>query len=299
MKPTLAVVIRGQLREWDNAKFSIINFIKTLDNYFDTTTFFVTWNESYIPTYHSMNFNEKPIKLGQVSVGEEERLQIVKDMSTIKVGKIEIINKEEIKARYFSGFSLNEEYEQISFIRYYANLLKQQYESQNDFVFNFVFDLRPDLFIIPAASKQIKDRAKKENGSFTFDSLTATFSRTHDLDFSSHFPQVNTLFTEDLLMFSDSLTSDLINCEFHYLKSSRYTEALSAFNPHHLFSDHLLKMRLINTHCMHELVESVSIIRPKTFFLGPVDFTDVSQTTLEKVRLANKIFQQTKEKLIK
>lgn len=299
MKPTLAVVIRGQMREWNNAKFSIINFIDTLNNYFDTTTFFVTWNESYIPTYHSNRFDVAPTKFGLVSIGEAERLQIAEDLSALNIGTIEIINKEEMKARHFSGLLMNEEYEQISFIKYFANLLKQQFENENGIVFDFVLDLRPDLFIIPSFIGLIEEKSKKKNGSFTFDALTTTFSRTHDFDFFNQLPQVNSLFTEDLLIFSDSLTSDLINCEFHYLKNSRYTEALSSFSPHHLFSDHLLKMRLINTHCMQDLVESVSIIRPKTFFLGPVDFTDVSQTTLEKVRLANKIFQQTKEKLIK
>lgn len=299
MKPTLAVVIRGQMREWNNAKFSIINFIDTLNNYFDTTTFFVTWNESYIPTYHSNRFDVAPTKFGLVSIGEAERLQIAEDLSTLNIGTIEIINKEEMKARHFSGLLMNEEYEQISFIKYFANLLKQQFENENGIVFDFVLDLRPDLFIIPSFIGLIEEKSKKKNGSFTFDALTTTFSRTHDFDFFNQLPQVNSLFTEDLLIFSDSLTSDLINCEFHYLKNSRYTEALSSFSPHHLFSDHLLKMRLINTHCMQDLVESVAIIRPKTFFLGPVDFTDISQTTLEKVRLANKIFQQTKEKLTK
>lgn len=299
MKPTLAVVIRGQMREWNNAKFSIINFIDTLNNYFDTTTFFVTWNESYIPTYHSNRFDVAPTKFGLVSIGEAERLQIAEDLSALNIGTIEIINKEEMKARHFSGLLMNEEYEQISFIKYFANLLKQQFENENGIVFDFVLDLRPDLFIIPSFIGLIEEKSKKKNGSFTFDALTTTFSRTHDFDFFNQLPQVNSLFTEDLLIFSDSLTSDLINCEFHYLKNSRYTEALSSFSPHHLFSDHLLKMRLINTHCMQDLVESVAIIRPKTFFLGPVDFTDISQTTLEKVRLANKIFQQTKEKLTK
>lgn len=299
MKPTLAVVIRGQMREWNNAKFSIINFIDTLNNYFDTTTFFVTWNESYIPTYHSNRFDVAPTKFGLVSIGEAERLQIAEDLSALNIGTIEIINKEEMKARHFSGLLMNEEYEQISFIKYFANLLKQQFENENGIVFDFVLDLRPDLFIIPSFIGLIEEKSKKKNGSFTFDALTTTFSRTHDFDFFNQLPQVNSLFTEDLLIFSDSLTSDLINCEFHYLKNSRYTEALSSFSPHHLFSDHLLKMRLINTHCMQDLVESAVIIRPKTFFLGPVDFTDISQTTLEKVRLANKIFQQTKEKLTK
>jgi hypothetical protein len=287
------------MREWNNAKFSIINFIDTLNNYFDTTTFFVTWNESYIPTYHSNRFDVAPTKFGLVSIGEAERLQIAEDLSTLNIGTIEIINKEEMKARHFSGLLMNEEYEQISFIKYFANLLKQQFENENGIVFDFVLDLRPDLFIIPSFIGLIEEKSKKKNGSFTFDALTTTFSRTHDFDFFNQLPQVNSLFTEDLLIFSDSLTSDLINCEFHYLKNSRYTEALSSFIPHHLFSDHLLKMRLINTHCMQDLVESVAIIRPKTFFLGPVDFTDISQTTLEKVRLANKIFQQTKEKLTK
>ena len=299
MKPTLAVVIRGQMREWNNAKFSIINFIDTLNNYFDTTTFFVTWNESYIPTYHSNRFDVAPTKFGLVSIGETERLQIAEDLSALNIGTIEIINKEEMKARHFSGLPMNEEYEQISFIKYFANLLKQQFENENGIVFDFVLDLRPDLFIIPSFIGLIEEKSKKKNGSFTFDALAPTFSRTHDFDFSNQFTQVSSLFTEDLLIFSDSSTSDLINSEFHYLKNSRHAEVLSVFNPHHLFSNHLLKMRLINTHCMQDLVESVAIIRPKTFFLGPVDFTDISQTTLEKVRLANKIFQQTKEKLTK
>ena len=296
MKPSIAIVIRGQVREWKNAKHSIFHLARLLSEKFEVVFFFVTWNHSYLPTYHH-NIIKSAKRYDEREITEIELNEITQDFGSYSLGGFHVLDYQKVKETTIKNLKLFEEYEFITYIRYYANLVKQQYESKNEMVFHSVLELRPDLYIIPSGQNKINELALSKLPSFAVDAFSPTLLRTQDLSFSPSSPQFNCLFTEDLVIYSDSYTSDLINSEFHYLKRNKYLELLSLLSPHHLFSEHMQTVRLINTNNLGKIVADASIIRPRSFFLSAVDFTELSADVLVKIKIANGIFQNTKERL--
>ena len=50
MKQNLAVILRGQMREWKNAKFNFFKSMEQFEEHYNIVYFFVTWDHNYFTT---------------------------------------------------------------------------------------------------------------------------------------------------------------------------------------------------------------------------------------------------------
>ena len=284
---TLAFVIRGQVREWENAKHSIFNFAKLFEAHYDVHYFFITWDQSY-----STISNFKDRKSFQFDHANNSNPQKIKDSFGEKNVTIKIFNSEEIKAK-LPKTGLVEEYDQIAYLRLLANLEKQNYEIENDMVFDLVVELRPDLFIVPY-STITQDLGNLVFEDFSYSAFSPIFQRAYSKDKNKGIVSFSSLWISDLIFISNSFTSDLINSEYYFLKELP-EEVQEVSFPHDLISTHLLQKALVNTEILKYIIQEIEIVRAQKFFILIPDFKDISLGTFKQITKANEVFQKTKE----
>lgn len=285
MKKKIAIVIRGQVRTWNFAKHSIFEALKPFEEAHDVVYFFVTWDKSYVP------FHKGAKNVSHLFENKEELSSIAADFSERVLGKFLVLNYDEVKAKSIKDLRLNEEYEYISFIRYAANLVKQNYEIENQLTFDEVIELRPDIFLLPQDYDQMLELALNNTHKPFSVSLFGNLLIS-DIEVSRD----KGPFVNDVVWISDSLTSDIICSEFLALKESkrRYVDSM---NPHAIAADYLMNCKIIVLDNAQNYFKSYGIVRPIEFIKNAgIDFNDISMATLTKIEAANASFQFAKER---
>ena len=287
----IAVLIRGQFREWNNAKHSLFKALNPFEEHHDITYFFATWETSYFALEPTPDGVIEKCENLVLSAADIDRIH--QDFSG-KSFFLEIVSVEKA-LKLFDGLELQEEYHQISYIRHIVGMMKQNYEIENDCYFDVVVETRPDIFILPYEEDKIPVAELIPN--FVFHSASEYLTRGQNIIYSDRgFYDVNTLFVDDLIFISNGLTSDIITGEFCFLFHNRKLSFFKNIHAHHLLCDYLLNFKLINTHNVGKFFKNIDIVRPLSFFDLPVNFLNVTDETLELVSKAHSNFSKLKIK---
>lgn len=297
MKKQLAVILRGQIREWKNAKFNFFKSMSRFESVYDITYFFVTWDHNYFST---INDDVTSVKLHQLKkVSTIELLDIKNDFVGKKLGALKVLSYQNVNA-FMKTFKLAEEYHLISYVRYIGGLIKQSYELENEVFFDLVIETRPDIFILPQdyESEEFDKTISESLPNFVYRAKTDIFSREENLVADEYFTtNLNSMFIDDVIFISNGLTSDILTSEFAFLFSSRYDKIQQHMFPHTLLADFLLNFKLINTSNLLAYFKGVEILRPLEYFDKPVNLLVSTDSTLQEVKKADQNFKDMKEKI--
>lgn len=297
MKKQLAVILRGQIREWKNAKFNFFKAMSKFESVYDITYFFVTWDHNYFSTIHK---DVTTVKLHQLKrVSNIELLDIKNDFVGKNLGALKVLSYQNVNT-FMKTFKLAEEYHLISYVRYISGLIKQSYELEHDVFFDLVIETRPDIFILShdCEGEEFDKRIDESLPNFVYLAKTDIFSREENLVAYENFTiNLNSLFIDDLIFVSNGLTSDILTSEFAFLFSSRYDKIQLQMFPHCLLADFLLNFKLINISNLVAYFKGVEILRPLEYFDKPVNLLVSNDSTLEEVKKADQNFKDMKEKI--
>lgn len=289
----IAVIIRGQAREWHYAKHSIFETFSRFEDTFEVHYFFVTWDRSYtaINNYHLDNAK---IVVGERKITQTEIETIRNDFEGRTLAALEVLDtqliRSNIKERFF------EEYELITFIRYAANLVKQNYEIDHHFQYDAVVDLRPDLFLLPHDDSDAIENAKNILGdlkNFVVYSASEFITLDREYKFEVDKFSFDFLFISDMMFISNSFTSNLLNSEFLFLLANA-KKFKKGFSPHAILSDFMLEMKLINKPILVDIVKDHTIIRSPEYWETKIDPLEISSETFNAFDLSNIKFQKMK-----
>lgn len=296
MKQKLAIILRGQLREWKNAKHNFFTAMRQMEKFYDITYFVVTWDHSYFST---ITKTAHTVKIHQMKKLSTIDLIDLKNDFKDKDFHLKILSYTEVN-RFMKDFKLSEEYHLITYVRYIAGLIKQNYELENGVFFDKVIETRPDIFILPQdiENEEFVESAAEVLPNFVYHAKSDIFPRDENLvaDKDS-IVNLNSLFIDDLIFISNGLTSDILTSEFAFLFSSRYDKIQMHMFPHSLLADFLLNFKLINISNLFIYFKGIEILRPLEYFDKPVNLLVSSEATLEEVKKADQNFKNMKEKI--
>lgn len=290
MKPNLAIILRGQIREWKNAKFNFFKSMQQFEEHYNIVYFFVTWDHNYFTTIVNQVTSVKIHQMRKVS--KIDLYDIENDFADKNLGVLKVLKYRDVNS-FMKNFKLAEEYHLISYVRYIAGLIKQNYEIENDIFFDKVIETRPDAFIVPHYKPF--DEITEVLPNFTYNAKTDIFSRDESL--SGDNSDLNTLFIDDLIFVSNGLTSDILTSEFAFLFSSRFDKIQLRMFPHTMLADFLLNFKLINRRNLNVYFRDVEILRPLEYFDKPVNLISSADSTLDAVKKADQNFKYQKENL--
>lgn len=290
MKPNLAIILRGQIREWKNAKFNFFKSMQQFEEHYNIVYFFVTWDHNYFTTIVNQVTSVKIHQMRKVS--KIDLYDIENDFADKNLGVLKVLKYFDVNS-FMKNFKLAEEYHLISYVRYIAGLIKQNYEIENDIFFDKVIETRPDTFIVP--HNKPFNEITEVLPNFTYNAKTDIFSRDESL--SGDNSDLNTLFIDDLIFVSNGLTSDILTSEFAFLFSSRFDKIQLRMFPHTMLADFLLNFKLINRRNLNVYFRDVEILRPLEYFDKPVNLISSADSTLDAVKKADQNFKYQKENL--
>lgn len=290
MKPNLAIILRGQIREWKNAKFNFFKSMQQFEEHYNIVYFFVTWDHNYFTTIVNQVTSVKIHQMRKVS--KIDLYDIENDFADKNLGVLKVLKYCDVNS-FMKNFKLAEEYHLISYVRYIAGLIKQNYEIENDIFFDKVIETRPDTFIVP--HNKPFNEITEVLPNFTYNAKTDIFSRDESL--SGDNSDLNTLFIDDLIFVSNGLTSDILTSEFAFLFSSRFDKIQLRMFPHTMLADFLLNFKLINRRNLNVYFRDVEILRPLEYFDKPVNLISSADSTLDAVKKADQNFKYQKENL--
>ena len=280
MKKNICVLIRGQLREWDKAKFSIFLTFRHLEQAHNVHYIFAVWDESYTRTDSS--------SLPVITKISDEQLVSLRNDFANKNFELAIANTQQFKNKN-SRLKLQEEYESISYIRFFANSIKRKYERTNGITFDAVFETRPDIFILPQTNPTLlSDGVACEIADMIVYSTVGYDPRVHsyldvrrklDIPFS-------TFFVDDNFYLTSNLTNNILNKEYLYYYHL-FTKKDPVLRSHLLFSAFQRSVGIVNVGFVNKYISKYSIVRDSWFFDFDVDFTKVNEQTYFAVEQAN------------
>jgi len=293
MKKNLAVILRGQVRSWNNAKFSIFEAFKPYEEHFNIVYFFVTWDCTYFSIDTKSNITKFEFKnLSSIDVNS------IKFDFEGKNLQLHILDYHKVK-EFIKDISLPEEYHLISYVRYISGLLKQNYEIENNCYFDLVFEARPDLYLAQHKQEFFKEHQdiNAPINDFVFGAKIEILPRKHEIK-NAKVSNPNSLFVEDVFFISNGFTSDILTSEFAFLYNRRRDEMIKHLHPHNMLADHFLNFKLVNTTLpVIMFIKDAEIVRPLEYFNEPVNFFNPSEKTLDQVKRANQNFKDKKENL--
>ena len=297
MKPNLAVMLRGQMREWKNAKYNFFKAMERFEEHYNVVYFFVTWDHNYFSTI--MN-DVTTVKIHQMrKISTIDLLDIKNDFVDKNLANLKILSYQDVN-RFMKNFKLAEEYHLISYVRYIAGLIKQNYEIENDILFDKVIETRPDIFIAAheGDTNSFRPEITEVLPNFVYHAKSDIFPRDGELKSGKDtIVNLNTLFIDDLMFISNGLTSDILTSEFAFLYSSRFDKIQTRMFPHSLLADFLMNFKLINISNLFICFKDVQILRPLEYFDKPVNLLSSSDSTLAAVKNADQNFQNKKEQI--
>lgn len=234
----IAVVITGELRTWQTAKTYIFNFF---DNFSDCVDYyFVTWNESSDYWYHP---NKR-----LVSVTEEQITSSFSGRNLIQLRVEDILPHKNNK----SIFVLKAHLSKI------ANVLKRRHEFNNNFVYDYVIEIRPDLFISPTTTKKAECK--------DFEIIIGQM-------FDDYFLGTNVPLLPDLYFRTTSLGHDIMSTRNVYEKSVtkfvdlrtrgfEFDPMISTRDVHFMLYDFICKRRMLPVYKLSNDIEKAIVVRP-------------------------------------
>lgn len=236
---TIAVVLRGHVRQWDNCKKSIFDSFDLPNT--NVVFFFVTWEGSLV------NLSN-----------------IEKDFVGKKLGKIEAISSNKVTdlCSKKSEGAFFESYDHITYLRQYSNMLVSEHELENQMVFDLVVNTRPDLFI-NADKTKVESLLSSDYTDFVIGSNFIKRAKTQEalVNLSRAITGLsNTLFVDDLIFVANSLTIGVFNSEYEFLHTA---DSLGyEFSPHHLVADHILSSKFLISNSAWDFFREYDICRP-------------------------------------
>lgn len=219
----VAVMLTGELRTWNNAKTYIFDFFDQFPIPVDY--YFVTWNKSMTQ-------------------------QVDADLITRSFSDKNLIGLK-IEEEFF-----NEHYHHLNFLKKahltkIANILKRRYEFANNFVYDHVIEIRPDIYISHATTPKSKCK------DFEIIIDHAWYIKNN----VPHFPDLyfrSTSLGDDILATKNVHQLDNLNMKFTNIKIHNYLLSKS----HFWLFDFFLKRRLIPMHIAKNDYGFVIAIRP-------------------------------------
>jgi choline kinase len=273
----IAIMIRGQTREWESAKHSIFNafdFLSATDN---LVYFFTTWDESYQPLGVDIsNF----AKRDQKTVDPKA---IEKSFAGRKLGELQVLNDKAARKMLGSFFHLPEMYELILFIRYASNLAKRRYEQKHGMIFDLVIEIRPDVFYLGARNyKQLVHSNLKDFEVHVHNSFARTAKTSVNPNHPNPYSNVASRYMDDILIAGTSFTMDVLANELHSTMAMRQREAFNA-SAHERIFDYLTSNRIQVINDGWRYVTDFAIVRPQVQEPA-INFQSFKPETVESIK---------------
>ena len=233
----LAVLLCGELRMWEQASTYIFDAMESRAEQVDY--YFATWDKTRTFWWpeHSSEKTSRPVSADEITSKFVDRNLI----------NYKLINQETALPRF--GITM---YYQ-SYLAKIANTCKRRYELDNNFVYDQVVELRPDIFI---KNKQTHEQIR----SYTDFEYAAGLVY---LDNTISFPQITDFYSR-----LNSITNDVIANRHYYRKSVKLDNAMhtlthwpTRMNNHWVLLDYIYARRLISVGALAELGSQI-IIRP-------------------------------------
>jgi hypothetical protein len=235
----LAVLICGELRSWNRASDYIFAFAE--DNALQVDYYFATWADTrdfWWPEEHSISSTRK------VDPAEITSKFVDRNLINYKIINQAVLPRHDITFYY------------QSYLAKIANTLKRRHEFDNNFVYDQVMELRPDLY---------KPHSTTYNAMVMCNEFEYLIGTIYDSDIIS-FPQIGDFYNR-----ANSFTNDVIGNRFYYtnsVKMSKFNNTLTYWptqmNNHWVLLDYLLARRLASmVDNSNRLSEEISVvIRP-------------------------------------
>jgi hypothetical protein len=244
MLSKIAVIITGEYRTWNLAKQSIFDYAESIST--DIDYFFVSWNES-------TEFWKHP------------ELRKIKKSITADDVISSFVNQNLIDYKLTTTIDCDNGYYLRAHLSKIANILKRKHEIQNNFVYDQIIEVRPDLYI-PKQSNE----------------LIACY------DFEYVIGQVYTYYQElpsipDLYFRTSSAGNDILATRNSYnrfneikqfnnllVRSMDFEPFPSSRDPHYMLLDFIMNKRMIPLTDQSE-AEQATVVRPNF----PDNFTEL------------------------
>lgn len=264
----LAVVLRGQLREWAACKDEIFKSFDLPDT--NVVYFFVTWAGVNVDASYILN-----------------------DFRDKNLGKLEIISDQVVKvlSAKKSSTKFVEAYDRMTYIRQYASMVVNEYELENDMVFDIVVNTRPDLFIT-TNTLCVDFLFSDDYVDFVLGSgfiMKREKTLSVELGFSGEIRRISdTLFVDDLIFSGNSLSMGVFNTEYEQIQSE--TSHVFASSPHHHTAEHILNSKLIISNTAWKFFSQYDICRPGIrYYHSELDIWKVKEYSDRYYEVAEKI----------
>ena len=258
MKRT-CVIIRGLVRTWDSAKFSIFESLKFLTNpYF----IFATWDESYFGQFNNVTGTvELDDKHFHYHIDESVSEKIRNDFSDKNLIDLVVFDKSSLNAFDIKRKAYSEESQYSAFLRYYANLVKRKFEIEN-FTFDEVIEIRPDCFILPIDGPILVNRSFIDDYVvYTCGELGIKNSVLRPLVPEFKEMQFQMPFIDDNIFICNSFTHDILSQQFLYYCEQYENVSPKMLNGHSLVSTFCQCRNLIIQNRVPEYFAGYTILR--------------------------------------
>lgn len=288
------IIIKGQLRTWDYNKENIRDFIESVvkNTYLinNDEEFFTNQKVDVLLSCWDISYQLYPDP-NEISYLQKEKNNFTEDIEFLNksevIDKVYIAQHSMFQAREFFqnlNFELEEEYHLQCYLTYKTSLYKRQLEHQNNSEYDFVLEIRPDVFYENKfANKKIKFPGFGEilslNGNFTMNFFGIISAVAGDLIFCMN-GKTHNIYSKELL--------------FHYnrfLNNTYYSNAHVEKNL--FFSANNLQVNDLR----HAFCNAATVVRPN-IDLVKLKSSNSKQDTVDHINYCDQQWRQTKEETI-
>ena len=218
----LAVLLCGDLRTWDQACESIFKYSESIGKTVDY--YFATWNSTRDLWIHpSLRDQTKRY------ISEQEITSKFSERNLVSVRIFDLDKVDQYAVTYYYQ----------SFLSKIANIEKRKYELANNFVYDQVIELRPDLGV---------DFDAKENG-IGIKNIRDCKNFEYKISHVHYGCDLRIPHLTDFYFRSDSFTNDVLSNRYWFSKDTmKYSQAHSGLNVnnHWLLSSYVMHRRLLD-----------------------------------------------------
>jgi hypothetical protein len=231
----IAVIITGEVRTWSITKQSIFDYVESLSDNIDY--YFVSWNET------TEFWKHDSLRQIKKTVTDADIIQSFNNRNLVSYKLIPLIETD-------NGYYLRAHLSKI------ANILKRQYELKNDFIYDQVVELRPDVYI-----------PKKSNVKIACCDFEYVVGEVY-----THYQELPSI--PDLYLRTSSAGNDILATRNSYnrfddikqfknllVRSMDFEPVPSSRDPHYILLDFIMSKRLIPLKNQSE-AEQATVVRP-------------------------------------
>lgn len=236
----VAVVITGELRSWAVSKRYIFEFFDQLQTSVDY--YFITWNES---SDYWFNTNGKIIPVDEQSIKESFD---GRNLIQVKVEPVFANSKNT------STFLLKAHLSKL------ANIYKRRYEFDNNFIYDHVIELRPDVFITPSNDQRVICK--------NFEIVVEEIF--YDFNLQNNVPLIPDLYFRTTSLGHDIMSTrntygrygDLDKLQDLQRKGFEFDPMLGTRDVHFMLYDFISQRRLLPIYKVRSEIKDIKVIRP-------------------------------------